>query len=178
MLTGCSNQFGYGITELPADRGWTPLPIGHWVLNDGISAKAMSICPRQDCTRQGFAALIALDGPEADALERTLATDPARLARDFAKTTKTTEAAKKTAGAATKPRSAPTKPRSTTHVDRYVEADANGLLVEIRALDDSGKRAFTAILSRRSGATLNVAIGVSTDTDAARRQALAAWRDR
>lgn len=179
LLAGCSSQFGIGFAELAADRGWQPLPIGHWVLNDGLSAKAMAICPRESCTRQGFAALIALEGREADALERTLATDPTRLARDFAKPPTPADKASTKAAAKTTARSArPDAPKSATSVTRYTDGDANGLLVEIRALGDSGKRAVTAILSARSGTTLNVAIGVSTDPDAARTQARAAWRDR
>lgn len=177
-LTGCSNQFGFGITELPAESGWQPLPIGSWVLNDGLSAKAMAICPRETCGRQGFAAIIALEGREADALERKLANDPARLAREFATPPKTDKASKpgKASAKSTPPK--PTTPKSTTSVTRYGEDGANGLLVEIRALGDSGKRAVTAILSGRDGARLNIAIGVSPDADAARAQARAAWRDR
>ncbi|SFJ91228.1 hypothetical protein SAMN05216304_11869 [Bosea sp. OK403] len=171
LLAGCSNHYGFGITELPAERGWQPLPIESWVLNDGLSAKAMSFCPRATCTEQGFAALITLEGREADAMEKTLATDPARLARDFAKPA--SKAASKTAKTAK-----PTAPKSTTTVSRFSEDGAQGLLVEIRARDASGKRAVTAILSGRDGSRLKLALGVSPDPDAARNQARAAWRDR
>jgi hypothetical protein len=178
LLAGCSNQFGFGITELPAERGWQPLPIGAWVLNDGLAAKAMSFCPRQTCTRQGFAALITFEGREADALERMLATDPARLARDFAKPAAPDKTKTKAAAKAKPANSRPTSPKSTTTVTPYTDGDAKGLLVEIRALGDNGKRAATAILSGRAGPTLVVAIGVSTDPDSARSQARAAWHDR
>jgi hypothetical protein len=171
LLAGCSNHYGFGITELPAERGWQPLPIESWVLNDGLSAKAMSFCPRATCTEQGFAALITLEGREADAMEKTLATDPARLARDFAKPA--SKDASKTAKTAK-----PTAPKSTTTVSRFSEDGAQGLLVEIRARDASGKRAVTAILSGRDGSRLKLALGVSPDPDAARNQARAAWRDR
>jgi hypothetical protein len=179
LLAGCSHHYGFGITELPAERGWQPLPIESWVLNDGLSAKAMSFCPRATCTRQGFAALITLEGREADAMEKTLATDPARLARDFAKpaSQKPTikEASKKAKTAKT---AESTAPKSTTTVSRFSEDGAQGLLVEIRARDASGKRAVTAILSGRDGSRLNLALGVSPDPDAARSQARAAWRNR
>jgi hypothetical protein len=171
LLAGCNNHYGFGITELPAERGWQPLPIQSWVLNDGLSAKEMSFCPRATCTRQGFAALITLEGREADAMEKTLATDPAQLARDFAKPA-SKEAGKKAKTAK------PTAPKSTTTVSRFSEDGAQGLLVEIRARDASGKRAVTAILSGRDGSRLNLALGVSPDPDAARNQARAAWRDR
>ena len=178
VLVGCSNQFGFGITELPAERGWQPLPIGAWVLNDGLTAKAMSFCPRETCARQGFAALITLEGREADALERALASDPARLARDFAKPAASSKAKTKAAAKANPANSKPTGPKSTTTVTPYTDSDAKGLLVEIRAFGSNGKRAATAILSGRAGAMLVVAVGVSTDPDSARNQARAAWHDR
>lgn len=174
LLAACSNHFGAGITELPAARGWQPLPIDSWVLNNGIEARAMAFCPRDACTRQGFAALIALDGPQADRIEQALAADPTSLARAFAKPADANGKAKKPA------RPAPVKPapvKSDTYVTRFDEAGANGLLVEIRARD-GGKRAYGAILSGRAEGRLLVAVGVSPQAEAARAQALAAWRDR
>jgi hypothetical protein len=181
LFAGCSNHFGLGITELAADRGWQPLPIESWVLNDGLSAKAMSFCPRASCTQQGFAALITLDGREADAMERTLAKDPARLAHDFARpnagdTGRT--AGKATAKPARPVAVKPAGPKSTTTVSRFSADGVSGLLVEIAARDTSGKRAVTAILSGREAGHLVVALGVSPDPDAARSQALAAWHAR
>lgn len=170
LLAACSGHFGPGITELPAARGWQPLPIGSWVLNDGIEARAMAFCPRQACDHQGFAALIALEGPRAQRMERALAADPASLARAFAK-----PAGEKSRKAA-KPRQS-TALKSDTSVTRFEEAEANGLLVAIRARD-GGKTAFTAVVSGHAAGKLLVAIGVSPQADAARAQALAAWRGR
>ena len=65
LLAACSNHFGPGIADLPASEGWQPLPIGSWVLNDGLEARSMVFCPRDACTRQGFAAVIALDEPSS-----------------------------------------------------------------------------------------------------------------
>jgi hypothetical protein len=171
LLAACSNHFGAGITELPAARGWQPLPIGSWVLNDGVEARAMAFCPRDACVRQGFAALIALEGRQADRVEQALTADPARLAREFARAA--------AAGKDTKPKrpARPEPPKSDTAVTRFAEADANGLLVEIRARE-GGKSAFTAVLSGRDAGRLVIAIGVSPQAEAARTQALAAWRDR
>lgn len=169
LLAACSSHFGPGITELPAAQGWQPLPIGSWVLNDGIETRAMAFCPRQACDRQGFAALIALDGPRAQDMARALAADPASLARTFARP-----------AAGTPPRTKPRRPtalKSDTTVTRFEEAGANGLLVAIRARD-GGKTAFTAVVSGHAAGKLLVAIGVSPEADAARGQALAAWRDR
>jgi hypothetical protein len=171
LLAACSNHFGAGITELPAARGWQSLPIGSWVLNDGVEARAMAFCPRDACVRQGFAALIALEGRQADRVEQALTADPARLAREFARAA--------APGKDTKPKrpARPEPPKSDTAVTRFAEADANGLLVEIRARE-GGKSAFTAVLSGRDAGRLVIAIGVSSQAEAARTQALAAWRDR
>ncbi len=178
LLGGCSRHWGLGIAELPYDRGWRTLPIGAWVLNDGLAAKTMSFCPRETCVRQGFAALLSFEGREADALERMLASDPARLARDFAKPAPPRPPTP-LIGQTGKPRPAPPgKPRSATSVSRFGADGANGLLVEIRALDAGGKLAATAILSGREGGRLILALGVSPDPDAARQQARAAWRER
>jgi hypothetical protein len=52
------------------------------------------------------------------------------------------------------------------------------VLVEIRARDASGKSAATAILSARDAGALVVALAVSADPEAARRDAGATWRSR
>jgi len=169
LLSGCSNHFGPGIAGLAASDGWQPLPIGSWVLNDGLAVEAMSFCPRATCAQQGFAALLTLEGREADALERQLASDPARLARDFAK-----PAAAPATKAKTKP--AP-RPKTTTTVARFTESDAGGLLVEISA-DATGKRAATAILFSREQGRLRVALAVGSEAARARAEALATWRSR
>lgn len=171
LLAACSSHWGPGIAALPFDAGWRQLPIRSWLLNEGLEARAMSFCPRETCTKQGFAALLAFEGRQADALERTLASDPARLARDFAKPA--SDAAIKRAKT-----QKPGPPKSATIVSRFSEDGASGLLVEIRALDASGKTATTAILSGRSEGRLLIAFGVSADAAAARAQALAAWRER
>lgn len=169
LLAACSNHFGPGITELPAAQGWQPLPIGSWVLNDGIETRAMAFCPREACIHQGFAALVALEGPRAQDMERALAADPASLARIFAKPATGRPPHAKSRGQAVA--------RSDTSVTRFEEAGAHGLLVAIRARD-GGKTAFTAIVTGRAAGKLLVAIGVSPQAQDARTQALAAWRDR
>lgn len=168
LLAGCSHHFGPGIAGLAASDGWQPLPIGSWVLNDGLNVEAMSFCPRATCAQQGFAALLTLEGREADALERQLGGSPASLARAFAERPPTPTKAR------TKP--AP-RPKTTTTVARFTEGDARGLLVEISA-DATGKRAATAILSARQGERLVVALAVGSEAERARAEALATWRSR
>lgn len=171
LLSACSSHFGAGIAELPASQGWQPLPIGSWVLNEGLEARSMVFCPRETCSKQGFASVVAFAGPEAQRMEQALRTDPASLARIFSKPpTDESRSRKKT-----KPKG-PTK--STTTVTRFEAEGVAGILVEIRAKDASGKSAATAILHGREANRLVVALAVAQDAEAARRDAIAAWRGR
>lgn len=168
LLSACGGHFGTGFAELPVERGWQPLPIGNWVLNDGLDAREMVFCPRPSCVQPGFAALLAFDGQRGRDMERALATDPATLARLFARP----------AGETPRKPAKPAKPPgSTTAVSRFEAEGARGLLVEIRA-KDTGKSAATAILYHREGDRLMLAFAVADETASARRVAEAAWRSR
>lgn len=171
LLSGCAGDFGAGIAELPASQGWTPLPIGSWVLNDGLEARTMVFCPRETCRKQGFASVIAFSGTEAARIEQALKADPASLARLFSKPPADRSGTSKK----TKPSG---HAKSTTSVSRFEAEDVAGLIVEIRARDASGKSAATAILHGREADTLVVALAVAEDPAAARRDAVAAWRSR
>lgn len=163
-LAGCADHFGPGLVQLAAGRGWEPLPIQSWVVNDGITPKAIVYCPPQDCVRPGVAALLSFEGREAIEMERALALDPARLARAFSQSS--TAKAKK-----------PTRPASTTAVSRFKLDGTNGILVEIRAR--AGNRlASTAILYARKDKVLSLAIAVTNDSQAARDYARATWESR
>lgn len=172
LVAACTSQFGAGITELAADRGWQPLPIGEWVVNDGLDPRSIVYCPRETCAHQAMAALISLEGKRADDMERALATDPARLAREFAKPSTPPKAEKGKA----KPKD--TAPKSTTSVSRYDEAGAKGLLVEIRAKGSVWKEAATAIVYGRDAGKLTMAIAVTDNPERARSYARSTWRSR
>lgn len=181
LLSGCAGDFGAGIAELPAAQGWQPLPIGGWVLNDGIEARTMVVCPRDACAQPGFASVLAFSGREADKMEQALKADPERLARLFSKPP--SDPARKPATAKPATGKADLRPKSTTRVSRFEAEGASGLLVEIRARDtgasDTGsKSAATAILHGRDGDRLVLAIAVSAEAESARRDAVAAWRSR
>lgn len=171
LLAACAGQFGAGIAELPASRGWQPLPIGSWVLNDGLEARTMVFCPRDACTRQGFASVVTFSGSEAARMEQALKADPASLARLFSKPPADDGRKRQKA----KPKG---PPKSTTAVSRFEAEGVPGILVEIRARDASGKSATTAILHGREEDRLVVALAVAEDAAAARRDAVAAWRSR
>lgn len=175
LLAACTSQFGGGIAELAVERGWQPLPIGDWVVNDGIKPRTIVYCPRESCAHQAMAALISLEGNRANDMERALATDPARLAREFAKPATPPKAGK----AKAEPRNAtPTAPKSTTKVSHYDEDGAQGLLVEIRARNATGKQAATAIVYGREAGRLTIAIAVTDDAGRARSYARSAWHSR
>jgi hypothetical protein len=170
-LAGCSNHWGWPIAALPYDAGWRPLPIKAWVLNDGVSAEAISICPRESCAQQGFAALLSFEGERAAAMERALRGDDAGLARAFEKPAASDAT---TGGTRTRPQ---TKTRTTTRVARFSAQDADGLVVTITAAA-SGKSAATAILFGRRAGRLVVALAVGADAGKARQDAAATWQSR
>jgi hypothetical protein len=162
VIAGCADHFGPGLVQLAAGRGWEPLPIQNWVVNDGINPKAMVFCTPQDCARPGVAALLSFEGREAADMARTLALNPARLAREFSKRPKAKQAE---------------KPKSTTTVSRFKQDGTDGILVEIRA-KDGGRLASTAILYARKDNTLAMAIAVTDDSAAAQDFARATWASR
>lgn len=177
-LVACSH-FGPGITELPAARGWQPLPIGSWVLNDGIEPRAMAFCPRNACDRQGFAAILSFSGSRAAEMEKALSESPATLGRAFARLAAEKAAERRKALRGRKQAKDEPKPaRSATDVLRLDGAEARGVLVTIRSLDTPGRQAVTAIHYGREGDRLVVALAVAAAADAARHDAAAAWRSR
>lgn len=171
LLVGCAGHFGAGLAELAAGTGWEPLPIENWVVNDGITAKALVYCPNQTCLRPGVASILIVEGKEADALERGLAQSPAALARRFSAPSGKTK---------------PARAESTTSVTRFQPetgegsgkaGSAKGLVVEIRA-KKTGRLAATGIIHARQDGKLVVAIAVTDDSKAARDYVTAAWASR
>jgi hypothetical protein len=179
VLGACSHHFGPGIADLPASQGWQPLPIGSWVLNDGLEARSMVFCPRDTCSRQGFAAVIALEGDEARDMEKALSESPASLGQAFARlaAAKAAERRKAQRRLKRKPDAKPAA-RSATDVVRIDSAEAKGVLVTIRSLDTAGRQAVTAILYGRESDRLVLALAVSETAEPACRDAQAAWRSR
>ncbi|MGX5736824.1 hypothetical protein [Bosea thiooxidans] len=178
-LAACSHHFGPGITELPAARGWQPLPIASWVLNDGLEARAMAFCPRDACDQQGFAAVVSFSGARAREVEQALSESPMALGQAFARLAAEKAAERRKARKGQKKKKDEPKPaRSATDVLRLDTADTRGVLVTIRSLDTPGRQAVTAILYGREDDRLVVALAVASTADAARHDAAAAWRSR
>lgn len=178
-LSACSHHFGPGITELPAAQGWQPLPIGSWVLNDGLEARAMAFCPRDACDRQGFAAVVSFSGARARDIEQALSQSPAALGQAFARLAAEKAAERRKAQRGQKKKKPEPKPaRSVTDVLRLDTAEAHGVLVTIRSLDTPGRQAVTAILYGREDDRLVVALAVAGTAEGARHDAAAAWHSR
>lgn len=177
LLASCASRFGAGIAELPASEGWQRLPIGSWVLNDGLEARTMVFCPRDACVQPGFATIIALEGGRGRDMERALSESPARLGEAFARMA-AAKAAERRKTQKNQKKAEPKAARSATDVARLDSAEARGVLVTIRSLDTPGRQAVTAILYGREADRLVVALGVSDTAEAARRDAVAAWRSR
>ena len=177
LIAACAGhfpQFGLGFAELPASQGWQPLPIGGWVLNDGVEARTMAICPRGTCAQQGFAALVAFEGRRGREMEEALSAQPAALARSFARLASESAPGNSTIRKPAKP--APD--RSSTDFARFEAGGARGILVTIRSKEKPDRQAVTAILYEREGERLVLALAVSADAAAARADATAAWRSR
>jgi hypothetical protein len=179
FLSSCSNQYGAPITDLPASAGWQPLPIGAWVLNDGLEARSMAFCPHDTCARQGFAAVVAFQGAQGRRMEQALSEKPAALARSFARLDREKAAAR--AALFRRAGKKPPKPKpdnSITDYARFDGAGANGILVTIRAKDAPTRQGVTAILYGWENDRLIVALAVGDTADAAKHDAEAAWRSR
>ncbi|HEY5795696.1 MAG TPA: hypothetical protein VIU82_11835 [Bosea sp. (in: a-proteobacteria)] len=175
LLSACASQFGFGFAELPASQGWQPLPIGTWVLNDGVEARTMAFCPGETCPHRGFAALVAFEGSRGRRMEEALSASPAELARSFARLE--AENAAERQRKARKP-AKPAPDRSTTDIARFDAPEARGVLVTISSKASPARQAVTAILYGREGDRLVVALAVAENAEAARRDAAAAWRSR
>ena len=165
LLGACSQHFGLGLAELPAASGWQPLPVGAWVLTDDLAVEAMSFCPQASCARPGFAAVFSITGTRGVETEQALSTDIASLHRAFSpKPDKT------------KRRSGEPRQDSIVTVARFASDGAQGLLVTQTGAN--GKQVNTAILYRREGESLAVALAVAEERAKAERDASAAWRSR
>lgn len=185
LLASCAGDFGDSISDLPASAGWQPLPIGAWVLNDGLEAKAMVFCPRETCTRPGFAALVSFQGEQGRRMEQALSENPAELARSFSRLAgdKAAERAQARRSAGRKPMPS-TAGQSSTAYARLDGPDAKGVLVTIRSKAETSsktrnsRQGVTAILYGWQNDRLVVALGVSDEAQAATQDAQAAWRSR
>ena len=119
-----------------------------------------------------------LEGERAARMERALSESPAQLGQAFARLAAEKAAERRKAQRKQKKPAETKPPRSATEVARIDSAEARGVLVTIRSLDEADRRAVTAILYGREQGRLVVALAVSPEAGAARREAEAAWHGR
>ena len=165
-VQGCG-AYGAGVRELAFADGWLPLPLGRWLLNDGIQPKALVICPRERCAAMSVVAMFEAEGRMALALERSLADDTLLTQRKTRLVTRTIggKYVKKPDAAA------------TTRIERFSMDGMAATRVALVPSGGTGNRAHAVVLTRRFGATLKAVLAVTTDPDLALQQARLAAKD-
>jgi hypothetical protein len=86
---GCSEfdrladyAFPPAVPGLPTGANWVSLPIGGWVTEGGVEAKAITACFAQNCSAPASVGLFRAEGREADLLQAVIA-DPTLLRRQL-----------------------------------------------------------------------------------------------
>jgi hypothetical protein len=165
LLASCasvSQHLGHytgGVRGLASADGWTELPVGRWLLNDGIRVEAVSICPRDVCAQPGFAARIALSGGESAMISRirerpeTLVTQ--RLER----------------GA----RAPAARRRGQTEMSPLTLGDWSGGLFTLRPATSGGHAAHVAVLARAGDSTALIVAAPEQDAALALARAATWW---
>ena len=168
---------GSGFRELAWASGWQPLPIGRWLLNEGIQPKTLVICPAELCTHMSVVALFEASGRDAASLERSLGNNALLSERK-------NRPAPRTIGGKPAKKNDVT---ATTQIERFM---IDGMAATRVALTPSapsmakqvsprmaGNSAYIVVLTQRSGPTLRAVMAVTTDPEMALAQARAAAKD-
>lgn len=165
-LQGCG-FYGAAVRELAFVDGWQPLPLGRWLLNDGIQPKALVICPAELCAAMSVVALFEAEGREALALERSLASDILLSQR------KTRPEARTIGGKPVKKPDVAAK----TRIERFRMDGMAVTRVALTPAGPGGNSAHAVVLTRRFGPTLKAVLAVTTNPDLALQQAKLAAKD-
>lgn len=166
-LCGCDAGSDLLSASLPSASGWTRVPTREWLLNEGLGPANIAYCEVPSCPRPTVVATFAAEGEEANRLARALA-DPKSLLK----------AQRVKVAVARDPRAKSTpsadKPKSREKAER-IEADGlSGYRVTLLPEVSDGHEAYVVVLAAREGGTLNAALAVTTDADAALQAARAA----
>lgn len=153
--------FPAAVPGLPTDQPWVSLPIGAWVIESEVEARAISMCVSPECRPQAAIGLFRATGSarvrlaelagRPDALLRELAERPARrMAR----------------------RSGPARPvpAASVTVEARREGAAQGFVGRIARPDGSREAAIAALARPRSEA-LAIVVVIAPTQDAAWRLA-------
>jgi len=167
LLSACIEEEGPGIALLPASSGWQSLPLGSWLLNQGLGPVTIVYCGPSRCGKPSVAATFEAEGETASRLEQALA-DPKSLlmAKRFEVATARDPRSKRKA--------ADGKRKSSEHVERLAADGIDGYRVTLSPEIAGGHAAFAVVLARREKGMVKVAFAVSTDPDTSVEEARAA----
>lgn len=150
-LAAACGAYGPGFAELPASAGWERLPIGDWLVNDGLTPLQAVFCPKAACPHEALVATFEARGDLTSRAERLL-DDPATILA----------ALRRPSAAA---RSGKVQPGTVDVAPLHGEG-LRGLRVAM-ASRDGRRRAAVVVLGRQRGDHLRLVLSVSEDADAA-----------
>jgi hypothetical protein len=168
-LSACISH-GVGFSELPFAAGWQRMPLGTWLLNDGVRVRTLVICPNDPCTHKAMVALVEADGAAARHIEAELASGSALSKRPAHRNIPLI-------GGGFAKRSGPL---AKTTIERFTVGEMAATRIALTPLPATGypaNRAYAVVLSQRFGGTLKAVLAVTTDPDFALAQATAAAKD-
>lgn len=147
------------VPGLPADQPWVSLPVGRWLTESAVQARAISACFAPECRPRAAVGLFEANGPEVDALARSL-DDPAELVRILTAPPTGARAA----------RGRVPVPAVKVAVEPRLEGGLSGYAVSL-ARRDGSRAAFGLVLASRRAGRLVILVIVAPDDGSARRLA-------
>ena len=158
--TGCADlslfaeaAFPPAVPGLPPDAQWLSLPIGPWLTEGGVEARAISACLAVDCPQPAAAAVFTARGARAAELARAL-DDPAGLARELARRMRA--------------RPAPVRERAqTVVVEASRDSGLSGYAVRL-ARSDGSRPAVGLVMGRRDEGAITVVLVIAAEEAVAR----------
>jgi hypothetical protein len=163
LLSGCG-WYGNGLSALPANEGWFPLPIHRWLVNAGVETTAMVICPPDRCASPGVAILFEADPATARQLEASLNDDRALTAR------KPRPILHRIGERA---RAASPKIKAISRVERFTDQGNPVLRIAMVPQSGNGKAAFAVVISIKQAQGRRYALAIATNAEQALSQARA-----
>jgi hypothetical protein len=156
---GSCGHFGPGLAELPAGQGWQVMPVTRWVIDDNIRPQTVVFCPAETCPSPAMVAVFRVTGQEAGRLEQLIGQNPARMLQNISRP----PGRPRPSGKADKP----AHPGSTATIEKLGSDGLSGARIILRSKAADGRSASGVVLVKREGATLAIALAVTTDPETA-----------
>lgn len=153
-LNSCGH-FGPGLAELPAEQGWQVMPVSKWVIDDMIRPQSVVFCPADACPSPAMVAVFRVNGQEASRLEQLISQNPAKMLQNISRPPNRPRAPVRA--------DKPNHPGSTTTIETIGQDSATGARVTLHSKAADGRNATGVVLYRRDGASLAIALAVTTD---------------